>query len=463
MFQLVTTNGETIEILPGSVLQIGRGDPCEIRLDDPSVSRVQCRIELRDGQLILTDLSSRWGTFVNDRQVQQVHLRPRDRITVGETVMTVHVPNAHGQTTVAPARRPGPELADGESPVERTVSANESSPENPPISRNSIIAAASGSLSSGAAMSVQESQFLGGVFQHYRILRTLAATQSGIVFEARDKQTGMAVALKLFHPDYFQDERAEQRFERAVHVMFDKRHPGIVSLLNAGRQQGYCFTVSQLVEGESAVGLIRRIGVAGMLEPSVVLQIAVDLCEALRFAEQLKVVHRNIKPSNVLIRSKDGAALLNDLVLAKATDRSGRHQMTQAGELPGDICYQSPELLGSSHPVDHRSDIYQLGATLYVLLTGRSPVEGVLPADMIRRVLTESVEPVQTFHMAVPAQFDTLVLKMLKKNPRDRFQSADELANALQKIAAETGQSRVRPRVADPNDPGWAGALDGMF
>lgn len=199
-----------------------------------------------------------------------------------------------------------------------------------------------------------------------------------------------------------------------------------------------------------------------MLEPATALQIAVDMCEALRFAESREIVHRNIKPSNILIRESDGAALLNDLILAKATTPDGI-QLTQAGEVLGDVSYMSPEQLGSGHAVDCRSDIYQLGATLYAILAGRPPFNGGTIAETISQVLTADAQPVQSFHMATPGQFDALIQKMLAKNSNERIQNADELAVALRKIAAETGQQNVRPREADPKATGWGGALDGLL
>ncbi len=137
--------------------------------------------------------------------------------------------------------------------------------------------------------------------------------------------------------------------------------------------------------------------------------------------------------------------------------------MTTAGDVVGDASYMSPEQLGSGYPLDHRSDIYQLGATLYALLTGRPPAESGTIAATISQVLTTIPESPRVKNMSIPEPLDFVVMKMLAKNPRDRYQSARELADALEKVASEIEQHRVKPVDADPRATGWQGALNNMF
>ena len=117
----------------------------------------------------------------------------------------------------------------------------------------------------------------------------------------------------------------------------------------------------------------------------------------------------------------------------------------------------------SGYPLDHRSNIYQLGATLYHLLSGRPPLEGGTLAATITLILTAIPEPIRAKNMAVPAQLDSVITKMLARKPRDRYPSATELERALEMVASETQQRRVRSHDADPQATGWGGALDGML
>ena len=173
-------------------------------------------------------------------------------------------------------------------------------------------------------------------------------------------------------------------------------------------------------------------------------------------------MHRNIMPSNILISSAERNSLLNDVVIAKASVNLGNEQLTQAGTIFGDVAYMSPELLGSGHTADCRSDIFQLGATLYALLTGRPPFGGGSVSETIKHVLTAAPKPIRDCHIATPPQFDAVVQKMLQKNPRDRFQNAAELAVSLKHVAAELGQKKVKAYQIDPKATGWRGALDGL-
>lgn len=472
MFRLEFNDHDLLLLPPDLSVVIGRAEHCDLQLDDPSVSRVHCRLIATGGKVTLTDVSSRWGTFVNGKQVTECDLRPGDKITIGETVLRLVVESQPGKTTLAPRglllRPEGVSIGDQQFalPTNNAFSVSNQADE---------LHGHSESASIGLMPDIVASDFLGRIFHRYQIQQTIAVTSSGIVFRATELQQGNPVALKLFHPSFFADDIAVQRFERAVKTMFGLRHPNIVELYNAGHRESYCFTASQLVEGKSAVELIQRIGIAGMLAPATVLQIAMDLCEALRFAESRNIVHRNISPSNILLAADNqrtpshapeanrGRALLNDLILARASKISGAEQLTQAGAVLGEVRYMSPEQLGSGHPVDCRSDIYQLGATLYALLTGRPPFEGGRLSETITQILTVPPTSIRVCHMATPAQFDTLVLKMLQKNPRDRFQTADELSIALQKVASETGQVNLKAFDADPRGTGWGGALDGLL
>ena len=453
MFRLEHNLGDPLLLPPDLAVVIGRGDQSDLQLNDPSVSRVHCRVIASRGIVTLTDAGSRWGTFVNGQRVEECDLRPGDCITIGESKLRLEVEGDPDRTTLAPRddlhRPEGVSVTDADFHTEQGLRPQFTS--RHPEERHRHLPA-----------TLQPDEFVGQTFHHYEVLQTIAVTSVGIVFKAKESTTSRPLALKIFQPSCFADEVAEQRFERAMRTMFRQRHPNIVELYNAGKKEGHCFTASQLVDGESAVDMIRRVGVAGMLEPSTVLQVAVDLCEALRFAESKNIVHRNIKPSNILIRETDGAALLNDLILAKASIASEAAQLTQAGDIPGDVSYMSPEQLGSGHSVDCRSDIYQLGAALYALLTGRPPLEGGTMAQTIVQVLTADPPPVQQRHLATPPQFDTVVLKMLSKNPRDRYANANELSSALRLVCAETGQQHIKPRDADP-DVNWGGALDGLI
>ncbi|MEJ7595145.1 MAG: FHA domain-containing serine/threonine-protein kinase [Planctomycetaceae bacterium] len=434
MFRLEQHIGEPLLLPPDLSVLIGRGDQCDLQLNDPAASRVHCRIIAKDGKVTLTDVGSRWGTQVNGQQVAQCDLVVGDRITIGETVLRLVVEGHPGQTTLA-----------SRSALQR--------PDQALIPRRSKYA---------SQRILQSDEFLGQTFHRYRTIQLIASSSSGLVFKAKEEATGQVVALKIFQPNYFPDEQAEQRSERAVRTTVGQKHFNIVELFNAGQWNGYFFTASQFVEGESAVDLIRRSGVAGMLAPATVLQIALDLCEAFKFLEANSIVHRNILPSNILISKDHRTALLNDVIIAKTIVSMGSAQLTQAGAFLGDVGFMSPEMLGNGYPMDCRSDIYQLGVTLYALLTGKRPFDAGTISETITCVLTAEPKSIRDYHMATPLQFDSVVRKMLSKNPRDRFQNASELSLALKSVAAELGQQNIKSCEVDPRATGWRATPDGL-
>lgn len=402
----------------GQEAVIGRGPDCIVRLDDPSVSRVHCRIAVDGGQATLYDADSRWGTLVNGQLTGCRELRAGDRITVGETELQLEVgaspdattlarPIAERDETLPPARRHGRE--DEESPGFRA---------RPP----------------GDLVRVVGTRFMG-----LDVESVVARARTGVVFRALDAVKGRAVALKVFHPEGFQDARGVRRFLRAVRTMLPIEHENLVTLYDAGQSEGLCYTASEFVDGESAADLIQRIGISGMLEWQHAFRMAVDVARALEEAQRHGIIHRNITPRNILIRSDDRLAKLGDLVLAKAMEEVGEECITRAGELVGQLEYLSPEQTSGGRQPDTRSDVYSLGATLYAVLTGRPPFEGRTPVETILKIQTEEPVGPTKYHLSIPPLFEDVVVRMIAKRPEDRYQSPKDLLKDLKRVAKYHG------------------------
>lgn len=265
-------------------------------------------------------------------------------------------------------------------------------------------------------------------------------TSSGQVFRATSLTTLQDVALKIFDQAVISDGSGRQRFVRATELLRGLRHPHLVALLDASVESERCYTVSELVEGESAAALIQRIGIVGMLDWRTTLRIGPDICAGLVFASEQGIVHRHITPQNILIRKSDGAALLKDLLLARSLNDDAAGRLTQAGEVLGTIPFLSPEQVGCIHPMDHRSDLYQLGATLYALLTGRPPADGRNVADVVQRILTDAPQPPSRTHLAIPALLEGIILRLLEKRPDDRYASPIALQQELNRVNKYLGE-----------------------
>jgi serine/threonine-protein kinase len=217
------------------------------------------------------------------------------------------------------------------------------------------------------------------------------------------------------------------------------RHPNLVALQAAGKTGAYCWVAMDYVDGESLTQVIQRIGVAGMLDWRHGYRVAVHVGRALEYAHGESIIHRNVTPQNILLRTADKVALLGYLMLAKALEGTLAQQITRPGELVGDVGYMSPERTRGTADVDGRSDLYGLGATVYALVAGRPPFTGGSLPEVITRIRNAEPERPQKYQMSIPAMFQGTILKLLAKPPEDRFQTATELLADLDRVGKFAG------------------------
>ncbi|MCO5166360.1 MAG: protein kinase [Planctomycetes bacterium] len=268
----------------------------------------------------------------------------------------------------------------------------------------------------------------------------------GVVYRAHDPATGARVALKvLLHAE------AEDllRFEREARLLAQVQHPDIVRLLELGREPGgRPFVALELVEGESLAALLKR----GPLEPLEAARLFEPLARALAHAHARGVVHRDLKPDNVLI-DREGRAKLSDFGLARRTD-AGASRLTATGTLLGTPAYMAPEQAAGG-PVDARADVWGLGATLYAAVTGAPPFRATSLLDSVRAVLEDEVVSPDARGVALPPDLRRVIMTCLARDPAERFESADALADAL---AACLVRPRPRARWRRPLLLGLAAA-----
>ncbi|MCA9227661.1 MAG: protein kinase [Planctomycetales bacterium] len=401
--------GRCIELTPHHPISIGRGSGCSFRLLDPTVSRSHCEVAMNTNAMTLRDVGSRFGTFHEGRRVAEIELQPGVRFTVGETELLIVAVNDENPTTLRPV-----------------ASQSVNSHENPTFARR---------RPSRIGTSAEILALPGHRYLRYEVDAVLVSARTGAVFRARDRRRERNVALKLFWPHQFGDARETRRFVRAMRTAIPVRHENIVETYTAGRHRGICFLSSELVVGESAADLVARMGVCGMLDWRRVLRIGIQCARGLVAASDHGMVHRNITPRNVLIASRDDSVKLNDLVFAKAAQQIQLEQLTAPGEILGELPYLAPEQLEDEAPVDGRTDIYGLGATLYCLLTGRPPLEGRNAAETLQNIRVERPQSPSRFHLSVSPLFEGEVLRMLEKRPQDRHPDPRMLLGDLLRVA----------------------------
>jgi serine/threonine-protein kinase len=259
----------------------------------------------------------------------------------------------------------------------------------------------------------------------YEVDREVARGGDARVFLAFDR-AGQKVALKILHPEFLESVVAE-RFLREIRLVSRLHHLRIARLLDSGEQDWFVYLAMEFIDGPTlreALGRGRRLSAADTL------RLACDLLDALSHAHQVGIVHRDVKPENVIISPDRGAVLL-DFGIARAIVTSVSREITRAGLTVGSSSYMSPEQINAEQRIDGRSDLYSLGCVLFECLTGRPPFVWRKEAVVLQLHLTEPAPDVRTLRPDVPPQLARAVNKALAKLPEERWQSAAEMRDIL--------------------------------
>jgi serine/threonine protein kinase len=264
--------------------------------------------------------------------------------------------------------------------------------------------------------------------KRYRLLEPLGAGNMGAVFKALDTTLDRPVAIKVMAPQHVNNPDAVARFHREAKALAKVSHPGIVQAYDAGEDHGRHFLVMEFVAG---VNLSQTLKERGRITPPVAADLVYQAALGMEHAHERGLVHRDLKPGNLLLTPKGQIKIL-DLGLARfVQDQLGDGQITREGAGLGTPDYMAPEQFGDARHVDHRADIYALGCTLYHLLTGAVPFPGSSLTE--KAAAHETAEPlaIETLAPDVPAGLILTVQRMMAKRPGERFQSAAEVAEAL--------------------------------
>lgn len=259
----------------------------------------------------------------------------------------------------------------------------------------------------------------------YAITRELGAGGMATVYLAEDIRHHRRVAIKVLHPE-LSTLLGPERFRREIELTASLQHPHILPLFDSGSAGGLYYYVMPYVEGETLHDCLAR---EKQLPVDDALRIVSEIADALDYAHKRGVVHRDIKPDNILLH--DGHALVADFGIALVARQPDGERMTQTGMSLGTPQYMSPEQAAGDRAVDGRSDIYALGCLLYEMLVGEPPFPGNNAQTVIARVLTETPHPPGRYRNTVPSAVDAAVLRALAKAPFDRFATASEFASAL--------------------------------
>jgi serine/threonine protein kinase/Tol biopolymer transport system component len=298
---------------------------------------------------------------------------------------------------------------------------------------------------------------VGQEIESYRIEKLLGAGGMGEVYLARDTKLDRMVALKILPWHLVTDVDRLGRFQREARALSSLNHPNLVTIYEVGEAKGVHFIAMELVEGKTLSSLRDKLSLKELL--AIVAQVA----EALGAAHQSGIIHRDIKPDNVMVRP-DGYGKVLDFGLVKLAEVepvAGAPANTQLGVAMGTLAYMSPEQ-ASGEPVDHRTDIWSLGVVLYELATGRKPFSGETRQVTINGILSAQPEPATTIDSNLPPEMDRILNKALEKDRELRYQTASDFRADIRRLLREidssptaSGSGASRQPVQDLSQPPW--------
>ena len=261
-------------------------------------------------------------------------------------------------------------------------------------------------------------------YGRYEIVKELGKGAMGVVYQAHDPNIGREIALKVLRPDRMSSEDFVQRFLKEAKAIGRMSHQNIVTVYDVGEDQGTVFIAMELLDGVPLNTYARE----KSLTIEEIADIGIQVAGSLDYAHSRGIVHRDIKPQNIMA-APGGVVKLTDFGIAHIEDPEASHQ-TQVGEIMGTPNYMSPEQV-MGQKADGRSDLYSLGVILYELATGAKPFKGENLAAIFHAIISETPERPEALNPSVPPEFSDILMKCLAKNPAERFESGQDLVDAL--------------------------------
>ncbi|MBI3268884.1 MAG: protein kinase [Planctomycetes bacterium] len=393
---------------PGSY-ELGKADDNDLVLAAHGIAGRHCRVEIGAAGVEVRRLEPGAELAVNGRAVPAqggVRLRSADRLLIGPLEFAVRVEAAVAASTSHPPPPPAPPR-----------------PPSPSHAPARTLASAAPPLPEGLQT--------GALFAGYRLGVPLGSGGTSVVFRAVRVSDNLEVALKVLHPGVQLVAHAAARLFREAEVCGAlASHPGVVPILEVGKSRAHTYLALRFVDGADVQTLLRR---QGRLPVKTSLEIAVQAARCLAFARGLRIIHRDVKPGNLLV-GRDGAVRVLDFGLARHTGGEAASAITGCGQGIGTLTYMAPEQVLNAKGVDHRADIYSLGATLYAMVAGRPPFEPTTPLQFTEKLFYVIPPTLKSLDPTVPDLLSAAIERCLEKDAARRFPEYEDLLQDLNRV-----------------------------
>ncbi len=397
---------------------IGRDSGNDIPINELSVSRLHCTIAHQQNRWSVEDHDSRNGTFINGVRIYSAFVGNGDEVRVGKIALRF--------TVLAPGTKPSQGESTDTTPTVKIEGPPEQDESGAMPTQEVVI---DGGKSSGRVTEPQPGQALGP----YRLLEKIGEGAASLVFKAVGGQGEQTVALKVLRPHLTSDREMVKRFLREAAAGRTFTDPNLVRMFDHGKHEHWLYLAMEYVDGKTLAAWLDEMPPGQGLPRPTCVGIAMQVATALQHAFQKGIVHRDVKPGNILV-NRHGRAKLADLGLAKWMDAAGISTLTQSHVGMGTLQYIPPEQIDDARNADIRSDLYSLGATLYHMVLATPPFAASTPIELIRRVGTQAPAfPLRLDNDAI-AQLYAAIKKAMQKSPDDRYQTPAELLADLNSI-----------------------------
>ncbi len=396
----------------GRPVVLGRSKTADVTVDDPLLSRAHCRVELSDGVCTLVDLNSSNGTQVNGEWARECRLLSGDLIRMGTTVFRVEFGPLETELSVSPTSLLFCTRCYRAVPSENAGTGTDQADF---VCMQCLLG------------SQLQSDMLPGI----ELLDKISDGQMGPVYKARHLRLQREIAVKFILPQRSNNKQLDL-FLREAKVYGRLYHPNIVEMLDATEHRGVYYIVTEFIEGETCQKRLEREGSLGV-ERSI--EIVSKIGQALQFAFERQIVHRDVKPAHILL-GNDGSIRLSGFGLAKCYEDAGLSGLTRPGEGKGTLFYMAPEQITSAVATDWRADVYSLGATLYHFLAGQPPFGSKSIGQVVRKILCGDWVPLDELDSSLPKALCAVVSRAMATDRNERFQSPEAVVEALSQAEA---------------------------